>query len=411
MATWGELEKAGTKWSNLEGMTWGELEEFCTVNPKTKQIPDDMEVSFVPMQSVSDTGDVQTDEVRKASEVKKGFTFFEEGDVLFAKITPCMENGKGGIARGLKNGVGFGSTEFHVLHPDPEKVSSEWLYYLTSWDEFRKQCSRNMTGSAGQKRVPKSYLAHYKVHLPALEEQRRIAALLDKVSDLIAKRQAQLDKLDLLVKSRFVEMFGDPEGNNLGVSLKPMTEICTIIDGDRGKNYPAQDEFTPNGYCLFLNAKNVTTNGFSFENCMFITKEKDELLRKGHLDRGDIILTTRGTIGNLAFYDDSVPYENVRINSGMVILRMNHDLVSERFFIEQFKILLSSIKEKIASGSAQPQLPISTMNKIMMLIPAIEQQKEFSRFIEQIEKSKLTIQQSLDKLETLKKALMQQYFG
>lgn len=207
MATWGELEKSGTKWRDLEEMTWGELEEFCVINPKTKQIPDDIEVSFVPMQSVSDTGDVQTDEVRKASEVKKGFTFFEEGDVLFAKITPCMENGKGGIARGLKNGVGFGSTEFHVLHPDPEKVSSEWLYYLTSWDEFRKQCARNMTGSAGQKRVPKSYLEHYKVHLPPLEEQRRIATLLDKVSDLIAKRRAQLDKLDLMVKSRFVEMF------------------------------------------------------------------------------------------------------------------------------------------------------------------------------------------------------------
>lgn len=128
MATWGELEKAGTKWRDLEEMTWGELEEFCVINPKTKQIPDDMEVSFVPMQSVSDTGAVQTDEVRKASEVKKGFTFFEEGDVLFAKITPCMENGKGGIARGLKNGVGFGSTEFHVLQPAPEKVSSEWLH-------------------------------------------------------------------------------------------------------------------------------------------------------------------------------------------------------------------------------------------------------------------------------------------
>ena len=261
------------------------------------------------------------------------------------------------------------------------------------------------------KAINKKTLAETEIPLPALEEQRRIAALLDKVSDLIAKRRAQLDKLDLLVKARFVEMFGNPEVNNLGVALMPMTEICTIIDGDRGKNYPAQDEFAPNGYCLFLNAKNVTANGFSFENCMFITKEKDELLRKGRLNRGDVILTTRGTIGNLAFYDDSVPYENVRINSGMVILRMNHNLVSEHFFVQQFKILLSSIKEKIASGSAQPQLPISTMNKIMMLIPAIEHQKEFSRFVGQTDKSKLTIQKSLDKLEALKKALMQQYLG
>ena len=298
----------------------------------------------------------------------------------------------------------------HIFKVVFDKCEVDKSFFVHQVQNILKKAESSAHG-ATMKHLTKPVFDALPFYLPPLEEQRRITALLDKVSDLIAKRQAQLDKLDLLVKSRFVEMFGDPEGNNLGVSLKPMTEICTIIDGDRGKNYPAQDEFTPNGYCLFLNAKNVTTNGFSFENCMFITKEKDELLRKGHLDRGDIILTTRGTIGNLAFYDDSVPYENVRINSGMVILRMNHDLVSERFFIEQFKILLSSIKEKIASGSAQPQLPISTMNKIMMLIPAIEQQKEFSRFIEQIEKSKLTIQQSLDKLETLKKALMQQYFG
>lgn len=244
-----------------------------------------------------------------------------------------------------------------------------------------------------------------------IDDQRKIAAVLDKVSDLIAKRRQQLDKLDELIKARFVEMFGDPRINNLGMELMPMTELCNIIDGDRGKNYPTQDEFSDEGYCLFLNAKNVTTNGFDFENCMFITKEKDELLRKGHLNRGDIVLTTRGTIGNLAFYDNSVSYENIRINSGMVILRMNHDLVSEHFFIEQFKMQLSLIKEKIASGSAQPQLPISTMNKIMMLVPSIELQNQFAAFVEQTEKTKTTISRSLEKLETLKKALMQEYFG
>lgn len=250
-----------------------------------------------------------------------------------------------------------------------------------------------------------------KIPLPPIDEQRKIAAVLDQVSELIAKRRQQLDKLDEIVKARFVEMFGDPVSNNLGMELMPMTKLCNIIDGDRGKNYPTQDEFSNEGYCLFLNAKNVTTNGFNFENCMFITKEKDELLRKGHLNRGDIVLTTRGTIGNLAFYDNSVPYENVRINSGMVILRMNHDLVSEHFFIEQFKMQISLIKEKIASGSAQPQLPISTMNNIMMLVPPIELQNQFAAFVKQTEKSKATISRSLEKVEMLKKALMQEYFG
>ena len=182
-------------------------------------------------------------------------------------------------------------------------------------------------------------------------------------------------------------MFGDVDGNEKCTQTLPMTELCEIIDGDRGKNYPKQEEFFEEGYCLFLNAKNVTPNGFSFENCMYITEEKDKILRNGKLSRGDVVLTTRGTIGNLAFYDESVSFEHIRINSGMVILRMKYYIV-ERFFIEQFKMKLTSIKNKIASGSAQPQLPISTMNKIVMLVPPIELQNQFAAIVEQIDKSK-----------------------
>ena len=249
------------------------------------------------------------------------------------------------------------------------------------------------------------------VPMPSLDEQNKIAISLQKVDELIVLRKEQLAKLDQLVKSRFIELFGDPEHNEKEIPTLPMTELCEIIDGDRGANYPKQEEFSDNGFCLFLNAKNVTANGFSFENCMFITAEKDKLLRKGKLSRGDVVLTTRGTIGNLAFYDGAVPYEHIRINSGMVILRMKRECITERFFIEQFKMQLASIKEKIASGSAQPQLPISTMNKIVMLVPDVELQAQFVAFIEQTDKSKSAIQQSLDKLETLKKALMQKYFG
>lgn len=250
-----------------------------------------------------------------------------------------------------------------------------------------------------------------KISIPSLDEQRKIAAVLDKVSDLIAKRRQQLDKLDELVKSQFVEMFGDPVVNSMGVDTQPMTELCEIIDGDRGKNYPTTDEFSDKGYCLFLNAKNVTSQGFNFDTCLFVTKEKDEALRKGKLIRGDVVLTTRGTLGNLAFYTEEIPYEHVRINSGMVILRMKQDMIDEVYFIEQFKMQLAEIKEKIASGSAQPQLPISAMNKIQMIVPNLEKQKQFAAFVENTDKSKVEIQKSMKNLETLKKSLMQTYFG
>ena len=261
------------------------------------------------------------------------------------------------------------------------------------------------------KEISKSIVESIEIPLPEVNQQKEIAEKFKKLEQLISLRKQQLAKLDELVKARFVEMFGDPADNVNNLPASPMTAICQIIDGDRGKNYPKQEEFSDSGFCLFLNAKNVTAQGFSFENCTYITEEKDALLRNGKLCRGDVVLTTRGTIGNLAFYDTSVPYENIRINSGMVILRMNKQVVSEIFFIEQFKMQLDSIKSRIASGSAQPQLPISTMNKIEMILPPIELQNQFAAFVERVSQQKQTVQQSLEKLELMKKALMQEYFG
>ncbi len=247
-------------------------------------------------------------------------------------------------------------------------------------------------------RIPNTgYNRHYKwlreinIKYPAMEEQTEIVNILDKVNSVIEDRSKQLVELDNLIKSRFVEMFGDPLINSQDLDTKAMTEVCEIIDGDRGKNYPTADEFSNEGYCLFLNAKNVTTSGFNFDNCMFVSKEKDEALRKGKLSRGDVVLTTRGTLGNLAFYTDEIPFEHIRINSGMVILRMKEEVLDEVYFIEQFKMQLADIKEKIASGSAQPQLPISTMNKIQILMPGIELQKQFAAFVRQIDKLKFSM--------------------
>lgn len=247
-------------------------------------------------------------------------------------------------------------------------------------------------------------------YLPRLEEQRRIAAVLDKVTDLIAKRQAQLDKLDELVKARFMEMFGDPEINSLKLPSCPMPNLCEIIDGDRGSNYPKQEDLSSEGYCLFLNAKNVTSSGFCFDECLYISKEKDSVMRKGKLRRGDIVLTTRGTIGNLAFYDHSIPFENVRINSGMVLLRIHKDQITEIFFIEQFRILLNYIKRKIANGSAQPQLPISTMRQIKMLVPPLKDQATFNDIVIRSQTLKSNIDRSLNQMKNVKKSIMQKYF-
>ena len=165
------------------------LGEVCLINPKSCTLRDDTEVSFIPMTKVGEHGEFDASEIKNYSEVKKGFTNFQNGDILFAKITPCMENGKGAIAHNMKNGIGFGSTEFHVLRPDTDKITSEWLYYLTTWKTFRKEAERNMTGSAGQKRVPKTFLENYVVNLPDIDTQKSENKILRKVDDLIFLRK------------------------------------------------------------------------------------------------------------------------------------------------------------------------------------------------------------------------------
>lgn len=152
------------------------LGECCELNPtksSDKRLITNPTVSFVPMSSVTEDGKIDASDERLYEEVKTGFTYFAENDVLFAKITPCMENGKGAVATGLCNGIGFGSTEFHVLRPKKDVSTPYWLYTLTSLKSFRNTATRNMTGTAGQRRVPTSFLESYKVALPPFDIQER----------------------------------------------------------------------------------------------------------------------------------------------------------------------------------------------------------------------------------------------
>jgi len=163
---------------------------------------------------------------------------------------------------------------------------------------------------------------------------------------------------------------------------KRLGDICEFIDGDRGANYPQRDEFLEDGHCLFLNTGNVSAKGFDFSVNQFISAEKDNILRKGKLSRGDIVLTTRGTVGNLAYYGNNVPYENVRINSGMVIIRNTKDLIEGRYLYQYLKAPMAQTLIKLySSGSAQPQLPIRDLKKIKVLVPDVFIQKRVAEII------------------------------
>lgn len=180
------------------------ISETCDINPPKKEIDslgDVKEVPFLPMEFVREDGEgIMQMEIRKISEVIRGYTYFRENDVLFAKITPCMENGKIAIASNLKNGIGFGSTEFHVLRPNINILLPKILFYWMERKSFRDFATNFFTGTAGQQRVQKAFFDVVKIPLPSLPEQHKIAEILKSVDDEIEEDRKSLDKLQNLKK-------------------------------------------------------------------------------------------------------------------------------------------------------------------------------------------------------------------
>ena len=192
---------------------WGlkSLGECCILNPsknQNKRLNSNLMVSFVPMSSVLENGNIDVTDIREYQKVRNGFTYFAENDVLFAKITPCMENGKGAIAQGLYNGIGFGSTEFHVLRPIEKKSNSYWLYALTTSEKFRMEAASKMTGSAGQRRVPALFLENYKVCLPPIILQNQFETFVRSINALKLTIRLCVDKMEVLKNSLMQKFFG-----------------------------------------------------------------------------------------------------------------------------------------------------------------------------------------------------------
>ena len=270
-----------------------------------------------------------------------------------------------------------------------KKLNTKFLYLLltTKIEELRNHSIGGVI-----KYIKLGNLMNIEIPNLSITKQRQIVSKLFKMEEIIELKKNQIQVFDEIIKLKFIEMFGNPTDNCQKKYKLSMTEICEIIDGDRGKKYPKQEDFFSEEYCLFLNTKNVTPNGFDFSNNMYITKEKDKELRNGKLKVGDIVLTTRGTVGNLAFYTKEIPYENIRINSGMVILRLDKS------------------KVKIANGSAQPQLPISKMNHILIMVPPLELQNKFSEIVKTVNQRKLELKNGQKELEKMKFSLIQKYF-
>jgi type I restriction enzyme S subunit len=183
-----------------------------------------------------------------------------------------------------------------------------------------------------------------------------------------------------------------------------LDDIADIIDGDRGKNYPNQEDMKPSGFCLFLNAGNVSKNGFNFTATTFISKENDESLRKGKLVRNDVVITSRGTVGNVAFYSDVIPFTDIRINSGMLIIRGKENAIFIYSLLRNNE--MKKVIENYLSGSAQPQLPIKDLIKIPIIIPSKSSVVSFSQIGIKLQKQIDTLNIQNNKLAEINDVLL-----
>ncbi|WP_338327037.1 restriction endonuclease subunit S [Shewanella algae] len=203
------------------------LNKIADINPKPIKLDsDDIEVSFVGMTDVSESAKLMNTTNRLYGEVKKGFTSFQDNDVLVAKITPCFENGKGALISNLTNGTGFGSTEFHVIRAKEQKGCPEFIHHITTTHNFRVKGEMNMTGTAGQKRVGRDFIASYLIACPPFVEQQKIAKVLstvDKKIDLIDQKIEETEKLKTgIMQKLFSEGIGVQDENG---DWQPHTEF------------------------------------------------------------------------------------------------------------------------------------------------------------------------------------------
>ena len=281
-----------------------------------------------------------------------------------------------------------------VLKPKHDIVYNRFLMYQLQ--NMRSYLEKEARGVA-QKGIYLKQVSQLPILLPPLEEQHRIAALLDKVSDLSAKRRAQLDKLDLLIKARFVEMFGE------GYPECTLLSLCNIIDY-RGKTPQKVDSGLP-----FITAKNIRMHHMVLEPKEYISKETyDKVMVRGFPKEGDVVFTTEAPLGNVC----RIPHFDTEFYIGQRIVTLQTTALHPAYL--EYALDTEAFKEKIAeksSGSTVTGIRVRLLEQLTIPVPPLKLQDQFAAVVDQTEKTKTTISHSLEKLKTLKKSLMQQYFG
>ena len=353
---------------------------------------------------LADPPQVKVAESRILSSVKSGFSYFQDGDILVAKITPCFENGKIAQAR-IKFRHGFGSTEFHVVRPKNDQLDGRYLLHFIRQNYIRRKGERRMTGSAGQRRVPKAFLESLEIYLPPIAEQRRIAAILDKAEELRELRRQALRELDAIAQSTFIEIFGDPISNSKGWPIVTIRKLLKSASYGTSAKAGAKGEFP------ILRMNNLTyKGGMDFSDLKFIDLKPNEIERYT-VREGDVLFnrTNRADlVGKTAIYRKK---EHMAYAGYLVRLRVDKENHPE--FLAAF--LNSKYAKRMLRGMCKSIIGMANINaneiqNMSIFRPPLQLQKEFADRIESIEQLKTTHRESLAQLNALFASLQHRAF-
>ena len=293
----------------------------------------------------------------------------------------------------------------HIFKVVFDKTEVDKSFFVHQVQNILENAASEAHG-ATMKHLTKPIFDALPFYLPDIGKQREIALVLDEVSNLISLREQQLTKLDELVKARFVELFGDPSSNPMGWKETTVGAECYYIKDGPHKSLPDVGE--GNGY-PFISVRNIVNGSIDFSTAKYIS-EQDYLdsIKKCHPQKGDMLYSKGGTTGIAKLIDVDIEFANwVHV----AVLKFDNTLNGVFFENMLNSDYCYNQSQRLTKGIANRDLVLSAMAQIKMYKPPLELQEKFAVFVKQTDKSKLVIQQSLDKLETLKKSLMQKYFG
>jgi len=390
------------------------LTEAVDLNPKPERgsLSDDLQVSFVPMAAVeAGTGAIDTSAVRKYSEVKKGYTYFREGDVLFAKITPCMENGKMAVAHGLRNGIGFGSTEFHVLRPH-EGVDAHFVYHFVSSVRFRAEAAHHMTGAVGQKRVPAAFLEQSEIPLPPINEQRRIVAEIEKQFSRLDEAATNLKRVQAGLKNYKAMVTEEIVGS---ATAREMA-IADIVSEDFKTGLSIKK--TESGGIPSLKLSALRDGRIDFKQSKMLPVRIEDV-RQILLRPGDF-LVTRGN-GSIKLVGGGALVEAV---PGAVIfpdllirLRVRADTIEPRWLnlVWRTRSVRKQIEQKAKTTAGIYKISQRDLRSIKLSVPSLSEQrriaKEVERRLAEVGNLEAQLSQELTRAARLRESILSHAFS